>query len=384
MFRARPRELVMRLENEKIVYSLLCELDKHCKYNEYFAVKNTLTCELNCLKLNDINNRIHILQKHMEYSANLRYWQDIKITKPMYVKKELLLSQITLKQTQLDALKTEHSKITFQYESYMSHKSSVNNTLAYLTLLKQRTQCISHINDIFDGFRQWLYSSIILPKLTSITNKIVDSVLDTDCTLTVNINKKNQFDWMIKDCGNISTIKTAGGFREFLFGLALRIAMTHIGCSNINCNQLFLDEGFVSSSNDNLLKMPSFLKTIFKVQNYDSIFLVSHLQIIKDCSDINAKISRSDNLSQLGFGKQLIINTQSSQPTIDLVPKKDPIPTKLSIKQELTTTAPKISQASGGKCAALKNNGAPCTFNAKNGIYCGTHSKNNSSNVTNP
>src|SRR3989304_2479836 len=134
------------------------------------------------------------------------------------------------------------------------------------------------------------------------TNNIVHTITDTNLyKLTATINPNNTFSWFITDGVNCPIVEKAGGFRKFIFGLAIRIAISYIGATSLFCKQLFIDEGFVSADADNLERMPDFIRQLLSA--YDSVILVSHLDIIKSCGDINVSILRNDKqLSQIQFG----------------------------------------------------------------------------------
>ena len=85
--------------------------------------------------------------------------------------------------------------------------------------------------------------------------------------------------------------------------LAFKISLSNFGKYMI-CNQFFIDEGFCSSSETNLEKVPNFFKSMIK--KYTNIILVSHLSIIKNCADIVINISKSTNLlSKLTYSKNV-------------------------------------------------------------------------------
>lgn len=177
--------------------------------------------------------------------------------------------------------------------------------------IKSKRDILEKIKNSLSGYRKYLYKNQVIPKLINDTNKIVATIIPNDSTTTettstqsalnnqsINLNeltgiyndKYNIIDWYI----NGITINKSGGFRKFLFGIALRIALT---CVEMMCTQFFIDEGFVSADSDNLFYMPEFIKEIIKI--YDSVILVSHLDVIKDSGDEKIIIKKNKNVSEL-------------------------------------------------------------------------------------
>ena len=114
----------------------------------------------------------------------------------------------------------------------------------------------------------------------------------------------------INDGNNNPNIEKASGFQRFISGLAIKITLSNIGISNLQCNQLFIDEGFTSCDKKHLSKVPIFINSLLNL--YDSVLVVSHLQEIKDSVSITMNIDRNKekSLSRIRYGNKLNI-TQS-------------------------------------------------------------------------
>jgi DNA repair exonuclease SbcCD ATPase subunit len=96
--------------------------------------------------------------------------------------------------------------------------------------------------------------------------------------------------WLINDsCSSnkMISITQSSGFQHFTIALAIRMCL-FLNKNNLYCNQLFIDEGFVSFDRYNLSIVPDFLKNLLSY--FHSIFLVSHIDLIQDNVDDSVTI----------------------------------------------------------------------------------------------
>ncbi len=261
------------------------------------------------------------LQQHEEkqqLTQKVEYWTNIQQIKPIFLEKKLLNEQISKLRIIVYQLNTKLDTLKQNYSNYTTTKDKIDHMASIINTYKKAHNATSYIIEMFNGFKNWLYTKIIIPKLLLETNRIVEAITETNIyELTANINPNNTFTWFIRDTKNQTIIEKAGGFRKFIFGLAIRISLSYLGASSVMCKQLFIDEGFVSADADNIEKIPDFIKGL--IPTYDSVLLVSHLDTIKDSGDINVNIRRTnDRLSQIQFGSST--NITNIKPKIKLNP----------------------------------------------------------------
>ena len=167
-----------------------------------------------------------------------------------------------------------HKKATIEYNDaitqlqvlenkkndYINRTNMLNDIKCQCAKLGEKLTKIGGIQKKLDGYKDWLYTKKLLPRILKDTNSIAHSVEgSTDYTLDYKIQNGELF-WFMDDKVNHSVeIHRAGGFRKFLYGLALRITLSYIGGTSIMCKQLFLDEGFVAADKHNLQNTPDFL-----------------------------------------------------------------------------------------------------------------------------
>jgi DNA repair exonuclease SbcCD ATPase subunit len=149
----------------------------------------------------------------------------------------------------------------------------------------------------FQSFRIELYENHILKNLVSNTNSIIKKLCHTDTKpfkldYMLNVSKDIiHINWLIADETNTNTddndvkiisITQSSGFQHFTISTAMRMCL-FLNKNNLYCNQLFIDEGFVSFDKFNLSIVPSFLKNLLSY--FNSIIVVSHIDLIQDNID---------------------------------------------------------------------------------------------------
>jgi DNA repair exonuclease SbcCD ATPase subunit/DNA repair exonuclease SbcCD nuclease subunit len=330
-----------------------------------------------------IDEKTTHVQESLDIIGTLDYWIKINTYKPSYLLYNQLKEQITTIANDIQNTEIRREKLFIESNNYKLQLTDNTNTRASLTQLKNNKNIIDAIILTFSGFRQWLYDTIVIPRLLQETNNIVHTVTDTNLyKLTATICSNNTFSWFITDGINCPIVEKAGGFRKFIFGLAIRIAISYIGANSISCKQLFIDEGFVSADTDNLERIPDFIRQL--LGTYNSVILVSHLDIIKSCGDVNVSILKNNKqLSQIQFGNNPKPNkTNINYPLTDQ--SDNDISPELLLKDTnniidkkpnlVVTIIPNNDKTLSALCIGKLKNGSSCTAKAKNGSqYCRRH-----------
>ena len=169
--------------------------------------------------------------------------------------------------------------------------------------LKETATVITYLSDKFDGYREWLYKNNIGPMIEEHVNKVLQVICDERPLYleTEWLDKINTLSWFVRDGTSRPVIEKASGFQRFIVGMATRVAFHQIGFCRIQCDQLFIDEGFTSCDSDNLEKVPEFLRGLLTL--YNSIYLATHLDELKGCSHTQICIQRDSNgLSHIRYG----------------------------------------------------------------------------------
>jgi exonuclease SbcC len=134
-----------------------------------------------------------------------------------------------------------------------------------------------------------------LPVIQTEVNNILGQVVDFGVVMEVdgkNINAKIVYEdqeWALEMCS---------GMEKFISGLAIRVALINI-CGLPRPNFLVIDEGFGTLDSDNLSSlfgMMQYLKTQF-----DFIWVISHLDAMRDIVDGLIEIKKENGFSKIDF-----------------------------------------------------------------------------------
>ena len=145
-----------------------------------------------------------------------------------------------------------------------------------------------------DGIPYELISKA-LPVIEAEVNNILGQVVDFGVVMEVdgkNINAKIVYEdqeW---------ALEMSSGMEKFISGLAIRVALINI-CGLPRPNFLVIDEGFGTLDSDNLSSlfgMMQYLKTQF-----DFIWVISHLDAMRDIVDGLIEIKKENGFSKIDF-----------------------------------------------------------------------------------
>jgi len=134
-----------------------------------------------------------------------------------------------------------------------------------------------------------------LPAIENEVNNILGQVVDFSISMDTdgkNINARIVYEdqeWALEMCS---------GMEKFISGLAIRVALINI-CNLPRPNFLVIDEGFGTLDADNLsslFMMMQYLKTQF-----DFIWVISHLEQMRDIVDGLIEIKKVDGFSKISF-----------------------------------------------------------------------------------
>lgn len=152
-----------------------------------------------------------------------------------------------------------------------------------------------------DGYKEWIYKNQVIPLLNREMNRFLHMFEEFSFTM---VYEKKNFIYLLEDRGNQPTLDKASGYQNFIIGLALRIVLARIGAVGQQMKHLFMDEGFTACDSNNIEKIPVLLENMLKYGEYHSILLMSHLDSVRECSQVTVDIQRKDPFSMITFGKE--------------------------------------------------------------------------------
>ena len=264
------------IEKEKAEYEDLIEDVKRVEGDAYKTHAKTkelesliLTLEQNLLKLYEDK------KLHEEYKSALEFNDDIndKIevleityekTKSSY---EIVVNGVRSIESQILINETNKKNLDNEIKDLVKAEQKISDYEIYLKLVSR------------DGIPQLIINDA-LPIIENEVNTVLDhmmagfqlGILSEDKNINLYIRYDDQ-EWPL----NLSS-----GMEKFVSSLALRVGLINV--SNLpSPNFLVIDEGFGSLDSENLSNMKGafdYLKTRF-----DSVFIISHLDTIKDFMD---------------------------------------------------------------------------------------------------
>jgi len=291
------------------------------KYNELNHLYNKWleydynTKILNTNELFKLKDILDTTDKYIDYNNNNN-------NKPLIKEKIELNEQLKIKERDIKILNDKIIKLT-TINSYNNENIDNYNKLFQIIIdLDITIDMLETVIVNFQAFKMELYDKFILNKLIDKTNKIIKSLChkDTkpfklDYILDVSKDYIN-INWLInnenKNVKQIISVCQASGFQHFVISMALRISL-FMNKYDIQCSQLFIDEGFVNFDKFNLSIVPSFLKSLLSY--FKSVTIVSHIDLIQDNVDeiieiYYDKISSVSNM-QYGIYKNSIVKKKS-------------------------------------------------------------------------
>ena len=203
----------------------------------------------------------------------------------------------------LDEIKSDIKKVTKDIATLNGSISSISSFIEGIKAkmndvkeLEEKNRLYTYYLDAVkrDGIPYELISKA-LPVIENEVNNILAQVVDFGVTMEMDgksINAKIVYDdqeWPLEMCS---------GMEKFISGLAIRVALINV-CNLPRPNFLVIDEGFGTLDANNLsslFMMMQYLKTQF-----DFIWMISHLEQMRDIVDGLIEIKKVDGFSKIDF-----------------------------------------------------------------------------------
>jgi DNA repair exonuclease SbcCD ATPase subunit len=246
-------------------------------------------------------SRIELLQHQLETAkADIKRYNDNVET---ITNNTSLVNQIENIKEEKQGIETQISNVNKKMLKLMSEvgatKTYIDNMVAKMEEVKElesKNQLYTFYLDAVkkDGVPYELISKA-LPAIENEVNNILGQVVDFSISMDTdgkNINARIVYEdqeWALEMCS---------GMEKFISGLAIRVALINI-CNLPRPNFLVIDEGFGTLDADNLsslFMMMQYLKTQF-----DFIWVISHLEQMRDIVDGLIEIKKVDGFSKINF-----------------------------------------------------------------------------------
>ena len=269
-------------------------LDQYDEYNtQLLSLKQTITDKQFILQetfnYQIKNNKALVIQDDlskcldkMKYFKNEKLKLQIKIQKCEQVEKDLLI-QITT----ADISKNKQIE-------YLNNKVLLEEMISFVT---NKIELFTHFMDTFKKYKSWVYNDKLLPSIINRTNILIDHIFKSRQLEVKFMFLEDNVIFTVMDEGNEISMEKLSGAQSFSVSLSFRLALSSTGISKFRCNQLFIDEGFCSFDQTNLVNVPELITNLKNL--FGEIILVTHLQEIKSCADKVVNITRNKGISKI-------------------------------------------------------------------------------------
>lgn len=297
--------IVERQNKLKVEVAAMSDIEE--EYKKYIDLTNDVKrLKMELLQFDSKKNTIY--NKLNECNTDLEKTDD-KIDKYYQSKEdieknkitELEISKLKTKISELneelddieDELRESHSKIIFLEDK----KAVANQSLEKFKEMEEKNASYQYYLQAIhrDSIPYELISGAI-PAIESEANNILSQVVDFAIMLDLdgkNINAKIVYDEI-----KYWPMELASGMEKFIIGIAMRVALIRI--SNLpRPNFLAIDEGFSSLDAENSSNLPMVFE--YLKSRFDFIFLISHMDYIRDFVDISLDLKKENGFSRITF-----------------------------------------------------------------------------------
>jgi DNA repair exonuclease SbcCD ATPase subunit len=176
----------------------------------------------------------------------------------------------------------------------------------YRNLLSVRAVTIKSMAEAFEQYTDWLYPNKVKPAIETAVNAVLSSIaLPRPISLVAEWDA-GHFNWYVQDGTSRPPYEKSSGAQRFFVSLALRLAFSRMGTSNMINAQIFLDEGFTACDAETMERVPTLLKSLLNKMDYlQTVFLVSHLDTLKSAASRSITISRGAQASFVRIGDRV-------------------------------------------------------------------------------
>ena len=255
------------IKKDNIIYEnkiLKCQEELQEYKQEYKNLSNYITINE---KINILHNDNENLKKIIE--KNHIFIEDVNRLNELYIIKK-----------DIDECYNKYKKI---YDNLVLEKNILNNEYEKQILLlkdyEKNNKIKSTLKDVLNlydcGFREY----ILIKKINIFESKINNIIRNlSNYEIKIEVDKNNvKFYKIIKN--KLLNVRKLCGYERIVFNVGFRLALNNMNVMTKN-NFIIIDEGFSSSDQNNLLKIPYLLDVIKK--EYEIGIIISHIDEIKN------------------------------------------------------------------------------------------------------
>ena len=296
-------------ENEKILEDKQIDLEKSS--TSLKKIQSNLTDISEEKKNSDLFDRlsmskdktdIEIDKMRVDYKEKNNLLKDYEKNSTFIEENRKLESTILGYNQLIETLEAEKDNTKNKMQSLENDISLKNNTIEENKNIISQIKKEEDVLKIFEVYSKMIgkngISKLVLSSVIPIINYELNRLLDEVCDFEVQleINDKNEVDFLIIKNDVIKKLRTGSGLETTLASLALRSVLGRISTLP-KPNVIVFDEVLGKVSNTNLDLVKIFFDKIKKM--YDTILLISHNPIVQDWADKIVTVEKINDISTL-------------------------------------------------------------------------------------
>lgn len=290
------------LENDAVIWEK--KFTKIKRY-EQWCVENDSVLQLMTEWRQKIADQQHVLKETFDYQhrCNEAFYifdklAKLKLKKQYFVNEKLKLKyQIEIYEKQEKELLIKIAKTSLLRDQEIEYSKNVVLLEDFIVLLRDKVELFGHFVDTFKKYKSWIYNDKLLPAIVNQTNNILNNIFEGRVLKLKFEFVDDNVIFTVLDEHNEINMEKLSGAQAFAVSLCFRLALSSIGINKFRCSQLFIDEGFCSFDQKNLVNVPILIKNLKNL--FQEIILVTHLEDIKSCADCIVNITRKNGISQI-------------------------------------------------------------------------------------
>ena len=296
-------------DNEKLLKEKQKELNKVNKNIEKITNKlNKISAEkknsdlYDKLGLSKDKTEIEISRMRVDYREKTSLLKDYERNSSFIDENRKLESKILGYNQLIETLEAEKDNIKTEIQDINNDNKNKEEKITENSSLIEQIKKEEEVLKIFEVYGRMIgkngVSKLVLTSVIPIINYELDRLLDEVCDFHVQleVNDKNEVDFIIIKNDVIKKLKTGSGLETTLASLALRSVLGRISTLP-KPNIIVFDEVLGKVANVNLDQVKIFFDKIKKM--YETIFLISHNLIVQDWADKIITIEKNNDVSSL-------------------------------------------------------------------------------------
>lgn len=182
--------------------------------------------------------------------------------------------------------------------SVEKYKEQISNREALIEKIKEEERLVKNWKLYLELVGKNGVSKMVLRKALPIINARLSEMLSDVCDFTIEvlINQRNDVTFSLIKDGVRSDLSSGSGFELTASALALRAVLADMSTIT-RCSILILDEIWGRVAKSNHENMRNLIEKISK--DYTSVFLITHLDEVKDWCNTNIIVKKENNVSRI-------------------------------------------------------------------------------------